>query len=156
MICSKVIDDTYTFAFHLSQVLHDPPALAYFIQYLEARDAVQQVKFWLDVESFRSSSANIISSNLVSSSNPPPNKTDLEHVGAAQVTDKLDSAEDNEEISFTETDEDRIVEKSSILENPEKDVSRAEVLAKVWSAQFIVNLKEILFSLLFRRGQRMQ
>ena len=52
----------------MQEVLHDPPALAYFIQYLEARDAVQLVKFWLDVESFRSSAAAVISSPLVSAS----------------------------------------------------------------------------------------
>ena len=47
------------------EVLHDPPALAYFIQYLEARDAVQLVKFWLDVEGFKSSAAAVISTPFV-------------------------------------------------------------------------------------------
>ena len=41
-------------------MLHEPPALAYFIQYLEARDVVQLDKFWLDVEGFKSSAAAFI------------------------------------------------------------------------------------------------
>ncbi|XP_066995812.2 A-kinase anchor protein 10, mitochondrial [Anabrus simplex] len=40
----------------LSEILADKGALAYFIQYLDAKDAVALVKFWLDVESFRSAS----------------------------------------------------------------------------------------------------
>jgi hypothetical protein len=35
------------------EVLHDHSALGYLVQYLEARDAAQLVRFWLDVESFR-------------------------------------------------------------------------------------------------------
>ena len=50
---------------HFQEVLHDHSALGYFIQYLEARDAVQLVKFWLDVESFRSSASAVISTSFV-------------------------------------------------------------------------------------------
>jgi len=49
----------------IREVLHDHSALSYLIQYLEARDAVQLVKFWLDVESFRASASTIITSNYV-------------------------------------------------------------------------------------------
>ena len=44
----------------MQEILHDHSALAYFIQYLEARDAVQLVKFWLEVESFKSSSTSAV------------------------------------------------------------------------------------------------
>lgn len=40
----------------LSEVLADKSALGYFIQYLEARDSVALIKFWLDVESFKAAS----------------------------------------------------------------------------------------------------
>ena len=46
------------------EVLNDPPALAYFIQYLEVRDAVTLVKFWLDVEGFKSSASKSSLSNV--------------------------------------------------------------------------------------------
>lgn len=49
----------------LREVLHDPSALSYLIQYLEARDAVQLVKFWLDVEGFRASASTVITSSYV-------------------------------------------------------------------------------------------
>jgi hypothetical protein len=38
----------------LQEFLVDPNALGYLIQFLETRNASQLVKFWLDVESFRS------------------------------------------------------------------------------------------------------
>ncbi|KAK7870728.1 hypothetical protein R5R35_009880 [Gryllus longicercus] len=41
----------------LSEVLCDKGALGYFIQYLEARDSIALIKFWLDVESFKTASA---------------------------------------------------------------------------------------------------
>ena len=44
----------------MQEILYDHSALAYFIQYLEARDAVQLVKFWLEVESFKSSSTSAV------------------------------------------------------------------------------------------------
>jgi len=47
------------------EVLHDHNALGYLIQYLEARDAVQLIKFWLDVESFRSSASMKITTAYV-------------------------------------------------------------------------------------------
>ena len=34
----------------LEQVLSDPDAIGYFVQYLEARDALNLIKFWMDVE----------------------------------------------------------------------------------------------------------
>ncbi|XP_044732205.1 A-kinase anchor protein 10, mitochondrial [Chrysoperla carnea] len=42
----------------LLEVLNDKGALSYFIQYLDTRGALNYVKFWLDVESFRSSLQN--------------------------------------------------------------------------------------------------
>jgi len=45
------------------EVLHDHSALGYLIQYLEARDAAQLVRFWLDVESFRCSASMVITSS---------------------------------------------------------------------------------------------
>ncbi|XP_076363344.1 A-kinase anchoring protein pkaap isoform X1 [Tachypleus tridentatus] len=38
----------------LQEVLHDNSALAYFIQYMEARGAKQLIKFWLEAETFHS------------------------------------------------------------------------------------------------------
>lgn len=40
----------------LLEILHDNAALAYFIQYMDARKAKHLVKFWLEAESFRISS----------------------------------------------------------------------------------------------------
>ncbi|KAG8177920.1 hypothetical protein JTE90_015355 [Oedothorax gibbosus] len=40
----------------LLEILHDNAALAYFIQYMDARKAKHLVKFWLETESFRISS----------------------------------------------------------------------------------------------------
>ena len=34
----------------LEQVLTDQNAIGYFVQYLEARDALNLIKFWMDVE----------------------------------------------------------------------------------------------------------
>ena len=42
------------FTTSVQEFLVDPNALGYLIQYLETRAAGQLVKFWLDVESFRS------------------------------------------------------------------------------------------------------
>jgi len=47
----------------IREVLHDHSALGYLIQYLEARDAAQLVRFWLDVESFRCSASMVITSS---------------------------------------------------------------------------------------------
>lgn len=49
----------------IREVLHDHSALGYLVQYLEARDAAQLVRFWLDVESFRSSASAVITSSYV-------------------------------------------------------------------------------------------
>lgn len=43
----------------LQEVLHDDSALGYLIQYLEARDAAQLVRFWLDVSSYQASAATV-------------------------------------------------------------------------------------------------
>ena len=114
----------------LQEVLHDPPALAYFIQYLEARDAVQLVKFWLDVESFRSSAAAVISSPFVSSNQEPLNLSMIEssHIRATESFDsglgKHDTELDPElEISTSELN-------SSVLSGPETKISRAESILK--------------------------
>ena len=127
-----------TVIFLLQEVLHDPPALAYFIQYLEARDAVQLVKFWLDVESFRSSAAAVISSPLVSASQDqePLNISMIEsripeHV---QATESFDSGlgkhepDLEPELELSSSSSSQL--NSSILSNPEQKISRAETLLK--------------------------
>ena len=40
-------------------MLYDHSALGYLIQYLEARDAAQLVRFWLDVSSYQASAATV-------------------------------------------------------------------------------------------------
>jgi len=121
------------------EVLHDPPALAYFIQYLEARDAVQLVKFWLDVESFNSSASNVISSKFI------PRNTSVTKFGIQLDTLVEDSnfesysdAKDvetcsiNFEDSFDNKDEDNNCNKEpvSTVQHPEQAISRAEILCK--------------------------
>jgi len=135
------------------EVLHDHSALGYFIQYLEARDAVQLVKFWLDVESFRSSASAVITTSFV----PPkvsrerleivPEFPDVESrlpdssestesfdsgFGRAEFDGSGDSSRlDCEELhSPTETDSNVSLSVSSILTNPEQEVSRAEHIVK--------------------------
>jgi len=135
------------------EVLHDHSALGYFIQYLEARDAVQLVKFWLDVESFRSSASAVITTSFV----PPkvsrerleivPEFPDVESrlPDSSESTESFDSgfgrAEfdgsgnssrlDCEELqSPTETDSNVSLSASSILTNPEQEISRAEHIVK--------------------------
>ena len=118
---------------YFQEVLHDPPALAYFIQYLEARDAVQLVKFWLDVESFRSSAAAVISSPLVSSSQEPINISMIEsripeHIQATESFDSGLGKHDPEldpdlDLSTAELN-------SSVLSHSEQKLSRAESILK--------------------------
>ena len=133
-------------------MLHDHSALGYFIQYLEARDAVQLVKFWLDVESFRSSASTVITTSLI----PPkvsrerlqivPEFPDVESrlpessestesfdsgFGRAEFDASGDSRLDCEELqSPTETDSKVAMSVSSILTHPEKEISRAEHIVK--------------------------
>ena len=120
----------------MQEVLHDPPALAYFIQYLEARDAVQLVKFWLDVESFRSSAAAVISTPFVPSTQEPLNISIIEssqsrvpeHIRATESFDsglgKHDTDLDPElELSASELN-------SSVLSSPGQKISRAESILK--------------------------
>eukprot|EP00090_Calanus_glacialis_P002506 TRINITY_DN11880_c0_g1_i1.p1 TRINITY_DN11880_c0_g1~~TRINITY_DN11880_c0_g1_i1.p1 ORF type:complete len:656 (-),score=205.40 TRINITY_DN11880_c0_g1_i1:231-2198(-) len=134
------------------EVLHDHSALGYFIQYLEARDAVQLVKFWLDVESFRSSASTVITTSFI----PPkvsrerlqivPEFPDVESrlpegsestesfdsgFGRAEFDASGDSRLDCEELqSPTETDSKVAMSVSSILTHPEKEISRAEHIVK--------------------------
>eukprot|EP00092_Neocalanus_flemingeri_P027098 GFUD01029385.1.p1 GENE.GFUD01029385.1~~GFUD01029385.1.p1 ORF type:complete len:656 (+),score=193.67 GFUD01029385.1:322-2289(+) len=136
------------------EVLHDHSALGYFIQYLEARDAVQLVKFWLDVESFRSSASAVISTSYVPpkvsrerlqivpefpdvESRLPENSESTESFdsgfGRAEFDASGDSSRlDCEELhSPTDTDSNASMSlSSSILTNPEKEVSRAEHIVK--------------------------
>ena len=112
------------------EVLHDPPALAYFIQYLEARDAVQLVKFWLDVESFKSSATAVISSRFVSSrlSGVQLDKID-ENLDDALDENNIDSYDEEESPSTGVIPEDTRLQ--STVEHPENAVSRAEHLVKM-------------------------
>jgi len=133
------------------EVLHDHSALGYFIQYLEARDAVQLVKFWLDVESFRSSAATVISTSFVPPKVPRerlqivPEFPESRLPESSESTESFDSgfgrAEfdasgnssrlDSEELqSPTETDAQVSMTVSSILTNPEKEISRVEHIVK--------------------------
>ena len=115
------------------EVLHDPPALAYFIQYLEARDAVQLVKFWLDVESFKTSASAVISSKFVPDKIPP--KLDEEPSSDNQEYDSLESAdilvkqEENGDASDKVTNYEDL-KNTSIVQHPEKEISRAALLVK--------------------------
>jgi len=123
------------------EVLHDPPALAYFIQYLEARDAVQLVKFWLDVESFNSSASNVISSKFIPR-NASVSKSNIqldtlvEDPNLENFTDASDAetCSINFDESFDNKDEDnncnKVFEAVSTVEHPEQAISRAEVLCK--------------------------
>jgi len=131
------------------EVLHDHSALGYFIQYLEARDAVQLVKFWLDVESFRSSASTVITTSFVPAKVPrerlqivpeytdtgvtrlPEGSESTESFDSGYERADFDASGDSqlecEELqSPTETD----AKVSSILTNPEKEVSRAEHIVK--------------------------
>jgi len=129
------------------EVLHDHSALGYFIQYLEARDAVQLVKFWLDVESFRSSASTVITTNFVPAkvsrerlqivpeytgvTRLPEGSESTESFDSGYERADFDASGDSqlecEELqSPTETDS----KVSSILTNPEKEVSRAEHIVK--------------------------
>merc|ERR1719187_2836559 len=129
------------------EVLHDHSALGYFIQYLEARDAVQLVKFWLDVESFRSSANTVITTTFVPAkvsrerlqivpeytgvTRLPEGSESTESFDSGYERADFDASGDSqlecEELqSPTETDS----KVSSILTNPEKEVSRAEHIVK--------------------------
>jgi len=129
------------------EVLHDHSALGYFIQYLEARDAVQLVKFWLDVESFRSSASTVITTTFVPAkvsrerlqivpeytgvTRLPEGSESTESFDSGYERADFDASGDSqlecEELqSPTETDS----KVSSILTNPEKEVSRAEHIVK--------------------------
>ena len=123
------------------EVLHDPPALAYFIQYLEARDAVQLVKFWLDVEGFKSSAAAVISSPFVPDKvgDCPQNQNELDlQVRESAVipqSDSFDSGLGRQDVDFeadlgTEDDVEEKSDISSIVENPAQEISRAAQLVK--------------------------
>ena len=123
------------------EVLHDPPALAYFIQYLEARDAVQLVKFWLDVEGFKSSAAAVISSPFVPDKvgDCPQNQNELDlQVRESEVipqSDSFDSGLGRQDVDFeadlgTEDDVEEKSDSSSIVENPAQEISRAAQLVK--------------------------
>ena len=123
------------------EVLHDPPALAYFIQYLEARDAVQLVKFWLDVEGFKSSAAAVISSPFVPDKvgDCPQNQNELDlQVRESEVipqSDSFDSGLGRQDVDFeadlgTEEDVEEKSDISSIVENPAQEISRAAQLVK--------------------------
>ena len=73
-------------------MLHEPPALAYFIQYLEARDVVQLDKFWLDVEGFKSSAAAVILTPFVPDKVGACPKTDLDlQVTESEILPQSDS-----------------------------------------------------------------
>ena len=111
------------------EVLHDPPALAYFIQYLEARDAVQLVKFWLDVESFKSSATTVISSKFVSSRLPGVQLDKIDE-NLADNDANPDSFDDEEEFNVTR-DEATDTRSQCTVEHPEQAVSRAEHLVKM-------------------------
>ena len=116
-----------------AEVLHDPPALAYFIQYLEARDAVQLVKFWLDVESFKSSAAAVISSPLVTSSQQPVSISMIESriPENVEATESFDSGlGKNDHDSEADFDLPGREMSSSILASPEQKLSRAESILK--------------------------
>ena len=124
------------------EVLHDPPALAYFIQYLEARDAVQLVKFWLDVEGFKSSAAAVISTLLVQDTEAlcPQKELQLSEIEQEPLpqSDSFDSGLGRQDIDI-EADlgtEDKVREAedqkdfSSIVEHPDQEISRAQLLVK--------------------------
>ena len=125
------------------EVLHDPPALAYFIQYLEARDAVQLVKFWLDVEGFKSSAAAVISTPFVPDTVGacPQNQNELDRqVRETEVlpqSDSFDSGLGRQDLDL-EADlgtEDEVEDKSvndisSIVEHPTQEISRAAQIVK--------------------------
>ena len=123
------------------EVLHDPPALAYFIQYLEARDAVQLVKFWLDVEGFKSSAAAVISTPFVPDKVGACPQTELElQVTESEIlpqSDSFDSGLGRQDLDL-EADlatEDEVEDKtekhvSSIVEHPTQEISRAAQLVK--------------------------
>ena len=53
----------------LQEVLHDKDALAYFIQYMAARDAEHIIKFWLDAGSFQASSWTRIRTHSLNKAN---------------------------------------------------------------------------------------
>ena len=114
-----------------AEVLHDPPALAYFIQYLEARDAVQLVKFWLDVESFKSSAAAVISSPLVASSQQPLSISMIE----SRIPETVEST-DSFDSGLGKNDPDTDLDLSSpelstpTMSSPKQKLSRAEALLK--------------------------
>ena len=73
-------------------MLHEPPALAYFIQYLEARDVVQLDKFWLDVEGFKSSAAAVILTPFVPDKVGACPQTDLDlQVTESEILPQSDS-----------------------------------------------------------------
>ena len=73
-------------------MLHEPPALAYFIQYLEARDVVQLDKFWLDVEGFKSSAAAVILTLFVPDKVGACPQTDLDlQVTESEILPQSDS-----------------------------------------------------------------
>ena len=123
------------------EVLHDPPALAYFIQYLEARDAVQLVKFWLDVEGFKSSAAAVISTPFVPDKvgSCPQTELDLQ-VKESEIlpqSDSFDSGLGRQDLDL-EADlatEDEVEDKSgkhvsSIVEHPTQEISRAAQIVK--------------------------
>jgi len=133
------------------EVLHDHSALGYFIQYLEARDAVQLVKFWLDVESFRSSANTVITTTFV----PPkvsrerlqivPEYSDTS-TGVTRFPEGSESTESfdsgYERADFDASGDSQLEcedlqspteagpKVSSILTNPEQEISRAEHIVK--------------------------
>ena len=119
------------------EVLHDPPALAYFIQYLEARDAEQLVKFWLDVSGFKSSASAVISSPFVPDKvrDCPQNQNELDlQVRESEVlpqSDSFDSGLGRQDLDLDDEVEDKSVQdSSSIVENPAQEISRAAQLVK--------------------------
>ena len=123
------------------EVLHDPPALAYFIQYLEARDAVQLVKFWLDVESFKVSASAVISTKFVGSHRIPAipeDKLESQISGTSSLADNIESADSFDSgLGKHELDQEQEIEEdtcqatfSSTVQHPEHAISRAELLVK--------------------------
>ena len=134
------------------EVLHDHSALGYFIQYLEARDADQLVKFWLDVESYRCSASTIISKTFV----PPQTPVDRLQIvkefpdAESRLPESSDSTEsfdsgigkvefdssgecrfDCDELQSPTDSESKIdMSESSIITNPDKEISRAELIVK--------------------------
>jgi len=134
------------------EVLHDHSALGYFIQYLEARDADQLVKFWLDVESYRCSASTIISKTFV----PPQTPVDRLQIvkefpdAESRLPESSDSTEsfdsgigkvefdtsgecrfDCDELQSPTESESKIdMSESSIITNPDKEISRAELIVK--------------------------